>query len=54
MGDGGQVYYNGRVVENHLPALFKSITITESDRIKLREELNRLFEAEADDNEELK
>ena len=52
--DGGQVYYNSRVVEDQLPALFRSITITESDRSKLREELDRLFEAEADDNEELK
>ncbi len=52
--DGGQVYYNSRVVEDQLPALFRSITITESDRSKLREELDRLFEAEVDDNEELK
>ena len=53
MVDGGQDY-NSRVVEDQLPALFKSITITEADRSKLREGLNCLFEAEVDDNEELK
>jgi len=52
--DGGQIYYNSRVVEDQLPALFKSITITEADRSKLREELNLMFQVEANDNDELK
>ncbi len=52
--DGSQVYYNGRVVEDQLPALFQSITITEDNRSKLREELSLLFQVEANDNDEFK
>ncbi len=52
--NGVQVFYNGRAIEDQLPAIFRSITISEEARRELRKQVADWFEAEADDNEELK
>ena len=52
--NGAQVFYNSRTVEGQLPAVFKSITISEQARRDLRKQLADWFEAEANGSEELK
>ncbi len=44
--NGSQVFYNSKSIEDQLPALFKSLTITESKRQILREELSDFFAEE--------
>ncbi|MDD5511447.1 MAG: recombinase family protein [Dehalococcoidales bacterium] len=51
--NGSSVFYNTRDIEEQLPAVFKSITITEEARQDLRKELEALFKAEANGNGEL-
>jgi len=52
--NGSHVYYNSKDVENQLTEVFKSITISEKDKLALRNDLNNFFSAEADGNGELK
>lgn len=51
--NGSQIYYNSRVVEEQLPDIFKSVTITEKPRQGLRKALGDFFSAEVDGDEEL-
>jgi site-specific DNA recombinase len=52
--NGSQIYYNSKDIEDQIPALFKSLTITESKRQMLREELSRFFAEEMDGDGHLK
>ncbi len=51
--NGSSVFYNTRDIEEQLPAIFKSITITEKACQDLRKEIEALFKAEANGNGEL-
>ena len=52
--NGSQVYYNSKTIEDQIPAIFKSLTITESKRQMLREQMSRSFNDELDGNGQLK
>jgi site-specific DNA recombinase len=52
--NGSQVYYNSKSVEDQIPALFKSLTITENTRKMLREEMSRFFNEELEGDGQLK
>lgn len=49
-----QIFYNRKSIGNQLPAIFKSLTITEEVRQNLRKELSDFFAAEAEGDGELK
>ncbi len=52
--NGSSIFYNTRDIEEQVPAIFKSITITEKSRQNLRKELTALFEARANGDGDLK
>ena len=52
--NGSQIFYNSKSIEDQLPALFKSLTITEDKRQILREELSRFFIEEVEGDGQLK
>jgi len=52
--NGSQVFYNSKSIEDQIPALFESLTITESKRQMLREELSRFFNEEVEGDGQLK
>jgi hypothetical protein len=52
--NGSQVFYNSKDIEDQLPALFKSLTITESARQDLRKDLSDFFAEEVEGDGQLK
>ncbi len=52
--NGNQVFYNSKSIENQLPCIFKSLTITEDGRKDLRSKLSDFFSDEVQGNGELK
>jgi site-specific DNA recombinase len=52
--NGSQVFYNTRGIEDQLPTLFEGLTITESKRHMLREDLSRFFNDEVEGDGQLK
>ena len=53
-GNQSQVFYNTRVIEEQLPDVFHSITISEDIRQAMRQGLAEWFDSEVGTNEELK
>lgn len=51
--NGSQVFYNSKDIECQIPALFKSLTITESTRKMLREQMVSFFNEELGGNGQL-
>ncbi|MGI2336846.1 MAG: recombinase family protein [Dehalogenimonas sp.] len=52
--NGSQIYYNSKSVDQQIPALFKSLTITESTRKMLRQQMLKFFNEEVDGDGQLK
>jgi DNA invertase Pin-like site-specific DNA recombinase len=52
--NGRQIFYNSKSIESQVPAIFKSLTITEKARQDMRHELSKFFTAETEGNDELK
>ena len=52
--NGSQVYYNTKDVEKQLPAIFRSLTITDSKKQDLRKELTDFFTEEVEGDGQLK
>ena len=51
--NGSQVYYNSKGIEEQLPAIFKSVTISEKVRQYLRKALDEFFAGETEGDGEL-
>ncbi len=52
--NGSQLFYNTKGIEEQLPAIFKSLTITEEARQELRKDLSDFFAAEVEGDGQLK
>ena len=52
--DNGAIFYDSRVIEEQLPAIYAGITITEKARQSLKQELSDWFDSETSGNGELK
>ena len=51
--NGSQIFYNSKGIEEQIPALFKSLTITESARQDLRKDLSVFFAEEGEGDGQL-